>query len=95
MKSKNLTIDQVSKLLDAKLKPIRSDLTGVKSDLAQIKETQQSHTVSLLDIENRVKPMAETMASLVLDHSKRIGDSEGRLDDIEPRVDALESVASK
>ena len=105
----NLTLEQFENLLKRELKPIKvslDDHTGALSSirgtvddhtktLRSIKRTVEAHTESLSDIENRIKPLAETTGTVVIDHSRRIGYVELRVDDLEPRVDALEVVVSK
>ena len=111
MKSEGGGIDKISKLLDLKLKSMKSDLvdlkTGFKSvirtqashttileahsrvlvthskSLKKIIQTQEAHTESLADIESRIIPLAEVVGEVVIDHSKRIGKAEGRIDDLE------------
>ena len=98
----NLTLEQFENLLKKELKPISKRLDLVQTvlgshtkQLIDIKQTQESHSASLLNVENRIEPMAETAAKVSVDHSKRIGNAELRLDDLGPRVGALEAIVSK
>jgi chromosome segregation ATPase len=102
MKNSNLTVEQIENLLKRELKPIKDileshseTLDSHTKQLMDIKQTQESHSASLANVENRIEPMAETAAKVSVDHSKRIGNIELRLDDLEPRVDAIEAVVAK
>lgn len=102
MKSGSVSVDQLSKLLDLKLKPVKSDLSDLKAGLKSVIGTQAGHTKtleahseSLADIEHRIIPLTQTVGAVAVDHSKRIGEVEGRVDELEPRVEVLETVVSK
>ncbi len=66
MKSGNISLDQISRLLDTKLKPI-------KEDIKDVKQIQAAHSRALADIEHRIVPLAETVGAVVVEHSRRIG----------------------
>lgn len=102
MRAGKSDIDDVKKLIKDELGFVRSDLKSIKEvqayhskTLGSVVETQEAHTKSLTDIENRIIPLAETVGAVVVEHSERIGKAEERLDGIEPRVDAIETVITK
>ena len=94
MKQDTLTIKKVEKLLDRKLKSVSKQLDSHGKTLAEVNQRLDSHTISLDRLE-QIIPAIGDIHEMLKDYRKEQRELETRVDNLEPRVDALEAVVGK
>ena len=78
----DLSLKQISDLLDKKLKPVSTRLDRIEEKLKFQGFSLEAHTESLVNIENDVRILPDLMARTV-EYSEKLGDHEERIEHLE------------